>query len=125
MKRLKFWGWGYEGDGLTEDEISRLRHVYQGRFGVDIEVRSGNGARAGNDTVEREIPMKLDENVTAERFPLNFTPHPQNMSPKGSDPAEIRAIKVPVTSRHARAVRLRAAICHLLWAASPMPSFFR
>ncbi|MDH3660725.1 MAG: FAD-binding oxidoreductase, partial [Alphaproteobacteria bacterium] len=40
MRRLKFWGWGYEGDGLSETEASRLRHFYQSRFAVDVGTAS-------------------------------------------------------------------------------------
>ncbi|MEM7041329.1 MAG: FAD-binding oxidoreductase [Pseudomonadota bacterium] len=34
-RRLKFWGWGYEGDVLSGGETSKLRHFYQDRFAVD------------------------------------------------------------------------------------------
>jgi alkyldihydroxyacetonephosphate synthase len=33
--RWKFWGWGYEGSGLTPDEASRLLQFYADRFGLD------------------------------------------------------------------------------------------
>lgn len=33
--RLKFCGWGYEGDGLTPEEENRLLETYAGRFDVD------------------------------------------------------------------------------------------
>ncbi|MGI9437976.1 MAG: FAD-binding oxidoreductase [Geminicoccaceae bacterium] len=33
--RMKFWGWGYEGDGLTSDERERLLSFYHHRFGID------------------------------------------------------------------------------------------
>jgi alkyldihydroxyacetonephosphate synthase len=33
--RWKFWGWGYEGSGLTQDEASRLLRFYADRFGLD------------------------------------------------------------------------------------------
>ena len=36
-KQLKFWGWGYEGDGLSEAEkSSRIQSFYQDRFGVEF-----------------------------------------------------------------------------------------
>ena len=35
-RRLKFWGWGFDGDGLSDGEISALKGFYQGRFGVEI-----------------------------------------------------------------------------------------
>jgi alkyldihydroxyacetonephosphate synthase len=34
-KRLKFWGWGIEGEGLSVDEIERLERAYAKRFAVD------------------------------------------------------------------------------------------
>ncbi|MEM9624695.1 MAG: FAD-binding oxidoreductase [Pseudomonadota bacterium] len=69
MKRLKFWGWGYEGDGLTEDEISRLRHVYQGRFGVDIGVTSPPSA-TDIDLAKPRLtpPASLDAICTTEAY---------------------------------------------------------
>jgi len=33
--RWKFWGWGYEGSGLTPDEAHRLLQFYGDRFGLD------------------------------------------------------------------------------------------
>ena len=33
--RWKFWGWGYEGSGLTADETRRLLQFYAERFGID------------------------------------------------------------------------------------------
>jgi alkyldihydroxyacetonephosphate synthase len=33
--RWKFWGWGYEGSGLTPDEERRLLGFYAARFGVE------------------------------------------------------------------------------------------
>jgi alkyldihydroxyacetonephosphate synthase len=33
--RWKFWGWGYEGSGLTPDETRRLLQFYADRFGLD------------------------------------------------------------------------------------------
>src|SRR5216683_1224021 len=30
----KFWGWGYEGEGLSDAEIEQLGHEMQARFGV-------------------------------------------------------------------------------------------
>jgi alkyldihydroxyacetonephosphate synthase len=33
--RLKFWGWGYEGDGLTSDETERVLGFYRDRFGIE------------------------------------------------------------------------------------------
>ncbi len=32
--RLKFWGWGREGEGLSAEEIARLERNYARRFGV-------------------------------------------------------------------------------------------
>ncbi|MGI9417270.1 MAG: FAD-binding oxidoreductase [Geminicoccaceae bacterium] len=51
-RRLKFWGWGYEGDGLTEVETSKLRHFYQGRFGVD----AGVSKPPSEDSIDLERP---------------------------------------------------------------------
>ena len=33
-KKLKFWGWGYEGDGLSAEESERLLGFYADRFGI-------------------------------------------------------------------------------------------
>ena len=33
--RWKFWGWGYEGSGLTPDETRRLLQFYANRFDLD------------------------------------------------------------------------------------------
>ena len=33
-RRLKFWGWGYETERLTTDEVARLEAAYALRFGV-------------------------------------------------------------------------------------------
>jgi alkyldihydroxyacetonephosphate synthase len=33
-RRLKFWGWGYEGDGLDDQEKQRLLGFYGQRFGI-------------------------------------------------------------------------------------------
>ena len=33
--RWKFWGWGYEGSGLTPDETCRLLQFYANRFDLD------------------------------------------------------------------------------------------
>ena len=30
----KFWGWGYEGEGLSDAEIEQLGQEMQARFGV-------------------------------------------------------------------------------------------
>jgi alkyldihydroxyacetonephosphate synthase len=39
-KRRKFWGWGWEGDGLTDAEIESLGHVIAARLGgADIRLR--------------------------------------------------------------------------------------
>ncbi|MGI9507940.1 MAG: FAD-binding oxidoreductase [Geminicoccaceae bacterium] len=35
-KQLKFWGWGYEGDGLDESEATKLTTFYQDRFNVEF-----------------------------------------------------------------------------------------
>ena len=35
-KKLKFWGWGYEGEGLNPEETKRLKTVYFDRFGIDF-----------------------------------------------------------------------------------------
>ena len=34
-RRRKFWGWGYEGEGATEDEKASLAAFYAERFGAD------------------------------------------------------------------------------------------
>ena len=39
-RRLKFWGWGYEGEGLAEEEASSLRRFYRDRFEVDVKPSS-------------------------------------------------------------------------------------
>ncbi|MGH6943409.1 MAG: FAD-binding oxidoreductase, partial [Geminicoccaceae bacterium] len=33
-RRLKFWGWGYEGDGLTPDETEWVFRIYRARLGT-------------------------------------------------------------------------------------------
>lgn len=33
--RLKFWGWGYQGDGLTSAEAERVLGFYRDRFGIE------------------------------------------------------------------------------------------
>jgi alkyldihydroxyacetonephosphate synthase len=39
-RRRKFWGWGYEGDGLTADEIQVLAGMVASRFGLgDLQAR--------------------------------------------------------------------------------------
>ena len=35
MRRRKFWGWGYEGEGLSADELNVLGGVVAGLIGVD------------------------------------------------------------------------------------------
>jgi alkyldihydroxyacetonephosphate synthase len=34
VRRRKFWGWGYEGEGLTPEELELLAHSLAGRLGV-------------------------------------------------------------------------------------------
>ena len=34
-RRRKFWGWGYEDEGATEDEKASLAAFYAERFGAD------------------------------------------------------------------------------------------
>jgi alkyldihydroxyacetonephosphate synthase len=34
-RRLKFWGWGYEGEGATDAERAALRRLYGGMFGLE------------------------------------------------------------------------------------------
>ena len=44
MPRLKFWGWGYESEGLTREEIAALERAYAQLFGVsgfEASVRRG------------------------------------------------------------------------------------
>jgi len=36
MRRLKFWGWGYEGEQLDEAEFVSLKSGYRERFGLEI-----------------------------------------------------------------------------------------
>ena len=31
----KFWGWGYEGEGLSDAEVEELGRAMQARFGVE------------------------------------------------------------------------------------------
>jgi len=33
-RRRKFWGWGLEGDGLTEAEIKSIDSAWANRFGA-------------------------------------------------------------------------------------------
>ena len=35
MRRRKFWGWGYEHEGLNADELNALAGVVAGLFGLD------------------------------------------------------------------------------------------
>lgn len=37
MKRMKFWGWGWENDGLTRDEATVVRRDFLNRFGLQSE----------------------------------------------------------------------------------------
>ncbi len=34
-RRLKFWGWGWEDEGATDEEIAQLKRVYGALFGMD------------------------------------------------------------------------------------------
>src|SRR6185503_18708942 len=34
-RRLKFWGWGYEGEGASEAEHAQVKRFYGGMFGLD------------------------------------------------------------------------------------------
>ena len=34
VRRRKFWGWGYEGEGLTPEELELLARSLAGRLGV-------------------------------------------------------------------------------------------
>ena len=54
--RWKFWGWGYEGSGLTPEEERRLLEFYAGRFGLE------GGARLSAPTVDEITlgPPRLD-----------------------------------------------------------------
>ena len=39
IRRRKFWGWGYEGEGLSPDEMRLLAQAVAGRFGLsDVRV---------------------------------------------------------------------------------------
>src|SRR5205823_518951 len=35
MRPRKFWGWGYEGEGLSDAEVAALGDEMQARFGVE------------------------------------------------------------------------------------------
>ena len=37
QQRRKFWGWGLEGQDVSDNEIQLLRHVFSSRFGVTLE----------------------------------------------------------------------------------------
>jgi len=38
-KRRKFWGWGWEGEGLTDAELKRIDSFWASQFGAkDLEV---------------------------------------------------------------------------------------
>ncbi|MDA8183788.1 MAG: FAD-binding oxidoreductase [Actinomycetota bacterium] len=39
-RRRKWWGWGYEGEGLSDDEVGRLAQMLGPRFGVDASRRT-------------------------------------------------------------------------------------
>lgn len=38
QQRRKFWGWGLEGQDVSEAETSLLRHVFSSRFGVALDM---------------------------------------------------------------------------------------
>src|SRR5215472_10173855 len=35
-RQRKFWGWGYEGEGPTDDERARIGQVVAARFGIEL-----------------------------------------------------------------------------------------
>jgi len=41
IRRRKFWGWGYEGEGLSSDEMRMLAQLVAGRFGLS-DVRAAD-----------------------------------------------------------------------------------
>ena len=43
-RRRKFWGWGYEGEGLSREEDEQLASLLAARLGVS-DVRIGEGPR--------------------------------------------------------------------------------
>ena len=51
-RRLKFWGWGYEGEGLNADEALRLKTFYRERFGIGI----GDVSPPAEDIIDLESP---------------------------------------------------------------------
>ena len=52
-KRLKYWGWGYEGDGLSASDRDALLDNLAARFGIS---GSGTGAIPGLDDLSLPPP---------------------------------------------------------------------
>jgi alkyldihydroxyacetonephosphate synthase len=51
VRRRKFWGWGYEGEGLTPEELEQLARSLAGRLGVS-ELKAADPPALG------EIPLR-------------------------------------------------------------------
>ncbi len=69
QKRLKFWGWGYEGDGLSQEEKRRLLGVYQSLFDIQEKPWSPPEVDDIKLTPPRlTIPASLENLLTAEPF---------------------------------------------------------
>src|SRR5215471_2323420 len=68
MRRRKFWGWGYEGEGLSPDELGMLARLTAARFGMD-EPRAADPPRIGDIRLREprvSPPSSLGGMVTAE-----------------------------------------------------------
>lgn len=61
-KRLKYWGWGYEGDGLKPDEKERLLSFYAGLF--DISPRTWSPPNE-NEVALRGSRLQAPESLQA------------------------------------------------------------
>ncbi|MGI9488957.1 MAG: FAD-binding oxidoreductase [Geminicoccaceae bacterium] len=52
QERLKFWGWGYEGVGLDDVEVEKLKSFYSDRFAVEFT----DGQPPALDTIDLSKP---------------------------------------------------------------------
>ncbi|MGH1478235.1 MAG: FAD-binding oxidoreductase [Geminicoccales bacterium] len=65
-RKLKFWGWGYEGDGLNADEQYRLLGFYQDRFGVEATpLPPPRADEIDLSTVRLQPPSSLQHLITS------------------------------------------------------------
>ncbi len=68
-KKLKFWGWGYEGEGLNQEERHRLISAYQSLF--QVEMKPWSPPDVGDielTSPQLTIPASLKNLLTAEPY---------------------------------------------------------